>query len=162
MSTPKTLNPHQQPHLVKAVVNVGVGSVLEKDQRTKIADVLTAITGQKTVATKARKSVAAFKIRAGNTVGYMATLRGKRLENLKDRLINIVLPRTRDFRGIKQSAVTDGGCLNLGIKDASIFPEIRPETLTQPVSLEITFVSTAASKAEADTYFRTLGFPIEK
>lgn len=162
MSTAKKTNPFEQPHLLKAVVNVGVGSVLEKEQRAKIATVIQSIAGQKTVPTKARKSVAAFKIRAGNTVGYMATLRGARMNNLKDRLINIVMPRTRDFRGIKASSVTEQGCLNIGIKDASIFPEVKPETLTAPVSLEITFVSTAKGRNEAISYFKTLGFPIEK
>jgi len=162
MSAEKKTNPFEAPRLLKAVVNVGVGSVLEKDQRTKIAAAISAITGQKTVATKARRSVAAFKIRAGNTVGYMSTLRGARMNNLKDRLVNIVMPRTRDFRGIKSSAVTEGGCLNIGVKDASIFPEIKPETLTQPISLEITFVSTASNREEALTYYKSLGFPIEK
>lgn len=147
---------------MKAVVNVGVGSVLEKDQRSKISGVISDITGQKTVATKARKSIAAFKIREGNTVGYMVTLRGKRMQNLKDRLINIVLPRTRDFRGLKASCVTENGCLNLGIRDASIFPEVKQESVNQSISLEVTFVSTAKDKESATKYFTTLGFPLEK
>ncbi len=160
-AAPKT-NPHQEPRLVKAVINVGVGSILEKDQRTKIASAVADIAGQKPVATKARKSIAAFKIREGNTVGYMVTVRGARLENLKNRIINIVLPRTRDFRGIKPGSVTDGGCLHLGIKDASIFPEIKPEQFARPVSLEVSFISTAKGKDASVAYFTSLGFPLEK
>lgn len=162
MSTEKKLNPHLKPRLIKAVVNAGVGSVQEKEHRTKIMATVELIAGQKAVATKAHKSIAGFKIREGATVGYVVTLRGQKMQSLLERLVNITLPRTRDFRGIKPSAVTEGGCLNIGIKDVSIFPEIKPESLPINVGMEITFVSTAKGKEESTEYFKSLGFPLEK
>lgn len=147
------------PKIEKVVVNVGVGSVTDKQTRDGISALITKITGQKAAYTKAKKSVAAFKIRQGNTVGFKTTLRGKRKYDFLDKLINVVLPRTRDFRGIKLSSLQQR-VFNIGIRDVGIFPEIKPDELKSPVGIEITVV--LSTNKQADQYLRLLGFPLEK
>lgn len=152
-------NAMQTPRLRLAVVNIGVGKI-EKERREKVAEMLAAITGRKPVTTVARKSIAAFKIREGNVVGYKVTLRGEAMERFIYKLVNIVLPRTRDFHGLKKSCLTaEGGC-NIGIRDISIFPEIRPDE-AQSVSLQVTINSTAKGDL-VEPFYRLLGFPLEK
>lgn len=155
------LNPHAQPRLKSVVVNVGVSSDMEKEDRDKIAEVIGLATGQRPVKTQAKKSVAAFKVRQGATVGYKVTLHGQKMRHFLDKLINVVLPRTRDFRGVKLSGVT-AGCLNIGIRDVAVFPEIKPESLKSERGLQITIVSTAKNKTDGEKFWRAIGFPLEK
>ena len=152
-------NAMETPRLTVGVVNIGVGK-LEKERREKVAELLQAITGRKPVPTLARKSIAAFKVREGQLVGYKVTLRGEALRRFVYKLVNVVLPRTRDFHGLKKTATTkDGGC-NVGIKDIGIFPEVRPDE-AQSTSLHVTIASTAKGDL-VDPYYRLLGFPLEQ
>lgn len=152
-------NAMETPRLTIGVVNIGVGKI-EKERREKVAELLQSITGRKPVGTAARKSVAAFKVREGQLVGYKVTLRGEALQRFAYKLANVVLPRTRDFHGLKKSAVTKDGGLNIGIKDIAIFPEVRPDE-AQSTSLQVTFASTAKGD-QAEAYYRLLGFPLEQ
>jgi len=154
-------NIHQVPKITKVVINIGVGK-LEKDQRAAQVQIISEVIGQKLAPTKASRSIAGFKIRAGQVVGYRATLRGKKMWLFLNKLINVALPRTRDFQGLKKSGVTNGGTLNIGIKDLSIFPEVKPDMSRVGGGLEICVVSTALGKEQTSKYFRMLGFPIEK
>lgn len=152
-------NAMQLPRLKVGVVNIGVGK-LEKERREKVAEMIGAITGRKPVGTLAKKSVAAFKVREGHLVGYKVTLRGAALRRFVYKLVNVVLPRSRDFHGLKRSAITkDGGC-NIGIKDMAIFPEVRPDE-AQAVSMQVTIASTAKGD-QVEPYYRLLGFPLER
>jgi large subunit ribosomal protein L5 len=148
------------PKITKVVVNVGIGDFREnKKAMEDIMLTLTKITGQKPVMVKARKSIAGFKIREGMEVGIVVTLRGARMNDFVQKLISVSLPRTRDFRGIKETAVTADGNLNVGIKDASIFPE-APVDLTT-FGIQVTVVSTARTRDEAFALYTGLGFPIQ-
>ncbi len=121
-------NPMACPRLTKIVINVGVKEALDdKKVLDKVVEELTLITGQKPMIRNAKKSIAAFKIRQGSPIGAAVTLRGKKMYDFIERVVNIVLPRTRDFRGIDPKAVDKGGNLNIGIKEHTVFPEISPE-----------------------------------
>ena len=151
------------PRITKAVVNVGVGSVLREEQTQQlVAKDLALITGQKAVPTLAKKSISAFKVREGMVVGYKVTLRKKRMYDFVSRLINIVLPRTRDFRGIEPKSIDKSGNLNIGIKEHIIFPEIAQEEIKRIFGMEITVVTNAQKREEALELFRLLGFPIKQ
>jgi large subunit ribosomal protein L5 len=144
------------------VVNTGVGKFI-KDQGTvdEIVKAMTAITGQKSIMVKTRKSIAGFKIREGLEVGIKATLRGPRMWSFLDRLVGAALPRVRDFRGIKISSVDANGNLNIGIKEHTIFPEIIPEAVRTVFSLQVNVTTTAGDREKGLALFRNLGFPIE-
>ncbi len=157
----KFSNHFEVPKISRAVVNVGVGSIVEKDARKKVAELITRIIGQKVVPTKAKKSVSAFKIRQGNTVGLKATLRGKRMYYFIDKLIQVALPRTRDFQGINKSAVTSSG-ISIGIKDITIFPEIKPDEVKETTGMQVNLVTQNKDKQALEDYFKAIGFPIEK
>lgn len=145
------------PKVTKVIVNVGIGDVMTNGKAVEdVTDLIGRITGQKPVLTKARKAISSFKIRQGMTVGMKVTLRGKRMEDFLDKLIQIALPRTRDFRGLKPSGITADGNLNIGIKDSMIFPEAAQETTVH--GIQITVVSTATTLEEAHTLFTGLGF----
>lgn len=150
------------PKIEKTVVNVGIGSILkdEKFQETISRD-LTLITGQKPIPTLAKKAISAFKTRKGMTVGLKVTLRGKRMFDFLSRLINVALPRTRDFRGLSSKSVDEGGNLTIGIKEHIIFPEISQEEIKRIFGLEVTVVTNAETRDEAIELFRLLGFPIK-
>lgn len=157
------------PKIVKVVVNTGFGRVMgpkTKDEQKKFAEYiisnLSQIIGQKPVLTSARKSIASFKLREGSNVGAMATLRGKKMYDVLDKLVNIVLPRSRDFRGITLSSVDASGNLNLGIKEHIIFPEISPEKSVIIIGLQINVVTNAKTKQEGLELFRLLDFPMKK
>jgi len=151
------------PKIKKVVVNIGVGSVLRDEQvQQLVARDLMAITGQKAVATVAKRAISAFKVREGMVVGYKVTLRGKRMFDFIDRLINVVLPRTRDFRGLESKSVDRSGNLTIGIREHIIFPEISQEEIKKIFGLEATINTNAKSKEEALELFRLLGFPIKK
>jgi large subunit ribosomal protein L5 len=148
------------PRLHKIVVNMGVG---EATQNAKVLDPavneLGQITGQKPVVTRAKKSIAAFKVRAGQSIGAMVTLRGDRMYEFFDRLVNIVLPRVRDFRGVSTKSFDGRGNFTLGLHDQLIFPEISYEKVDKLKGMNVTIVTTAANDNQARTLLKHLGMP---
>lgn len=155
-------NPMQSPRLVKTVVSVGVGSFKDKKKFAIVEDRLAKITGQKAAPRPAKKSVASYKTRQGDTVGYQVTLRGPRMYGFLDKLLNIALPRTKDFRGIPVTAIDEIGNITLGIKEHTIFPETSDEDLRDVFGMSITVVTTAKSKDEAKALLEHRGFPFKK
>lgn len=153
-------NINQAPRLDKVVVSVGVGKVQDKQKIALIEDRLAQITGQKASPRPAKQSIASFKLREGDIVGYQVTLRGARMRDFLDKLINIALPQTRDFRGLKATAIDEMGNITLGIADHTIFPETADEDLRDVFSLAITIVTTAPNKAEAEALLRHIGLPL--
>lgn len=149
------------PRLVKVVVSSGVGKVSrDKNRVALVADRLALITGQKAAPRGARKSIATFKVRAGDRVGYQVTLRGARMYDFLDKLIHVALPRTRDFQGIPSKAIDEMGNITVGIKEHTIFPETADEDLSNVFGFSVTVVTTAKNKKEAEAFFRHLGFPL--
>jgi len=155
-------NPMQTPRLVKVVVSSGVGKIKDKKRLELIIDRLSKITGQKAVQRGAKKAIATFKSRVGDIVGYQTTLRGARMVGFLDKLLNVSLPRTKDFRGLVRTAVDDMGNLTIGIKEHTIFPETADEDLKDVFGLAITVVTTAKGKKDALAFFEYLGFPFRK
>ena len=153
-------NPMQTTRLEKIIVSTGTGRVRKEKQKTDlIQDRLTAITGQKPAFRKARQSIASFKLREGETVGYAVTLRGRKMRDFLDRLLNISIPRMRDFRGIPESSVDEMGNLTIGIPEHIIFPETPDENMQDIFSLSITIVTSAKNKEEATKFFEHIGVP---
>ena len=148
------------PRLHKIVVNMGVG---EATQNAKVLDPavneLGQITGQKPVITRAKKSIAAFKVRAGQSIGAMVTLRGDRMYEFFDRLVNIVLPRVRDFKGVSSKSFDGRGNFTLGLHDQLIFPEISYEKVDKLKGMNVTIVTTAANDNQARVLLKHLGMP---
>src|SRR5712672_3816747 len=148
------------PRLHKIVVNMGVG---EATQNAKVLDPavneLGQITGQKPVVTRAKKSIAAFKVREGQAIGCMVTLRGDRMYEFFDRLVNIVLPRVRDFRGVSTKSFDGRGNYTIGLHDQLIFPEISYEKVDKQKGMNVTIVTTAANDNQARTLLKHLGMP---
>ena len=153
-------NVMQVPRLEKIVVNIGLGEALDnpKALEAAVAD-LTTVTGQKPVQTKARKSIANFKLREGRLIGTKVTLRGPRMWAFFDRLVNIALPRVRDFRGISPNAFDGRGNYTLGLKDQLVFPEIEYDKIDKLRGMEVTIVTTAQNDEEARALLRMLGMP---
>jgi large subunit ribosomal protein L5 len=153
-------NPMAAPRLEKIVVNMGVG---EATQNVKILDPAAAelgqITGQKPVVTRAKKSIAAFKVRAGMPIGAMVTLRGDRMYEFLDRLVNIALPRVRDFKGVSTKSFDGRGNYTLGLRDQLIFPEIDYAKVDKLKGMNVTIVTTARSDDQARALLRGLGMP---
>jgi len=151
------------PKLEKIVINMGVG---EAKENSKILDGavkdLTIISGQKPIVTKAKKSVAAFKLRAGMPIGCKVTLRGDRMYEFADRLINISLPRVRDFRGVKANSFDGRGNYTMGIKEQLIFPEIEYDKVDKVRGMDIVFVTTSHTDEEAKELLRLFGMPFAK
>ena len=145
---------------MKVVVSSGVGKKRDKKQIEIIEDRIAKITGQKPSARPAKISIASFKVREGDTVGLQVTLRGARMYDFIDKLIHIALPRTRDFRGLKATAIDDMGNITVGIKENTIFPETSDEDLKDVFGFAVTIVTTAKSKAEAEAFFRHIGMPL--
>ena len=152
------------PHLTKISISVGTGSGMKKDREKNnlVADRLAKITGQKPALRAAKKSVAGFKSREGDPVGLMVTLRGARMYHFMDKLINIALPRTKDFRGIDPKSVDAIGNMTIGIKEHTIFPETSDEDLRDVFGLAITLGTTAKNKEEDLAFFTHLGIPFKK
>jgi large subunit ribosomal protein L5 len=148
------------PRLNKIVVNMGMG---EATQNSKILDPavneLGQITGQKPIITKAKKSIAAFKVREGQAIGTMVTLRGDRMYEFFDRLVNIVLPRVRDFKGVSTKSFDGRGNYTLGLHDQLIFPEISYEKVDKQKGMNVTIVTTAANDNQARSLLKHLGMP---
>lgn len=153
-------SPMQGPRIEKIVVSSGVGKKRDKKQLELIEERLSRITGQKPSARAAKTSIAAFKVREGETVGLQITLRGARMYDFIDKLIHIALPRTRDFRGLSPKAIDDMGNYTIGIKEHTIFPETSDEDLKDVFGLAITIVTTAKTKAEAEAFLRHIGMPL--
>lgn len=158
----KYKNTMQTPKIEKVVISAGIGSIKDKGKIKTIQDRLAKITGQKEAARAAKKSIATFKSRQGDILGYQVTLRGQRMYDFLDRLIHIAIPRTRDFRGLDMKGVDEMGNFTMGIKEHTIFPETSDEDLKDVFGFAITFVTTAGSKEEAKEYLKTLGFPFKK
>ena len=153
----------QTPRVEKVVVSVGVGKMTkDKGKVELVADRLAKITGQKPVVRGAKKSIATFKTRIGDTVGYQVTLRGKRAQDFLNRLVHVALPRTKDFKGIGAGALDEMGNYTLGIKEHSVFPETADEELKDVFGMAITVVTTAKDKKIARAYLEHLGFPFKK
>jgi large subunit ribosomal protein L5 len=153
-------NVMQVPRLEKIVVNIGMGEALQnaKALDAAVADVMT-ITGQKPIVTRARKSIASFKVRAGNPIGVKVTLRGNRMWDFLDRLVNVALPRQRDFRGISPDAFDGRGNYSLGLGEQLIFPEIDYDKIDRIRGFEVTIVTTAQTDEEGYWLLRHLGMP---
>ncbi len=151
------------PTIKKVIVNVGTGKFLKDGKKVdEILETIMLVTGQKPVQTKSKKSIAGFKLREGQEVGVKVTIRGRRMWQFLDRLINATLPRIRDFQGLKMSIVDQGGNCNIGLREHMIFPEIVQEKVQAVFGLQITIVSTAKTKEEAMVLFRKIGVPIRK
>jgi len=152
------------PKMVKIILNVGTGTAIKKDKNKNdaIAERLAKITGQKAALRGAKQSIASFKVRQGDPIGVIVTLRGKRMYAFLEKLINVALPRTKDFRGINPGAVDNVGNLTIGIKEHTIFPETADEDIKDVFGLSITLVSTAKNKKEGKTFFELLGIPFKK
>ncbi|OGG44446.1 50S ribosomal protein L5 [Candidatus Kaiserbacteria bacterium RIFCSPHIGHO2_01_FULL_48_10] len=154
-------NKLQAPHLIKVVISTGTGKIKDKKKIDVIEDRLAKITGQKAAPRGAKKSIASFKVRQGDVVGYQVTLRGSRMYDFLDKLIHISLPRTRDFRGLDAKAIDSLGNMTIGIKEHTIFPETADEDLKDVFGLAITIVTTAKNKKEAEAFFRHIGVPLK-
>jgi len=152
----------QSPRLVKVVVSVGTGSFKDKKKNDVVVDRLTKITGQKPAVRGAKKSIASFKVRQGDAVGYQVTLRGRRMQDFLDRLLNVALPRTKDFKGIALTAIDEMGNLTIGVREHTIFPETTDEDIKDVFGLAVTIVTTAKDRKMAEAFFRHLGFPFKK
>ena len=151
------------PRIDKVVVNVGTGQGLKDAKFNEVvAATLERITGQRPIRVAAKKSISNFKIRAGLVVGMMVTLRGKRMHDFVDKLINITLPRVRDFRGLETRSVDPQGNLNLGFKEHIAFPEIKSDEVEKIHGLEISIVTTAKSREEGLELLTLLGLPFRK
>lgn len=148
------------PRIVKIVVSSGVGKA-DKNKKALVEERLARITGQKASARAAKQSIAQFKMREGDIVGYQVTLRGSRMFDFIDKLIHVALPRTRDFRGLAATALDDMGNLTIGIKEHTIFPETADEDLKDVFGIAVTIVTTAKTKQEAEAFFRHLGVPFK-
>ena len=152
----------QIPRIDKVVVNVGCGEARENSKVLEnVVGDLAQITGQKPVITRARKSVANFKVREGETVGVKVTLRGDRMWEFLDRLLSIALPRVRDFRGINPDSFDGRGNYSLGLQEQLIFPEIEYDQIDRTRGMDITFVTTAENDEAARLLFNKLGFPFK-
>ena len=156
-------NVMQIPRITKVVVNIGLGEAMDNPKALDAAVIdLTTITGQKPVVTKARKSIANFKLREGRAIGTAVTLRGDRMWSFLDRLMNIVLPRVRDFRGVSPNSFDGRGNYTLGLKEQIIFPEIEYDKVDKVRGLEITIVTSATTDEQAAALLQLLGMPFRK
>ena len=151
------------PRLTKITVNIGLGRSLSDSKFTDVAvDTLTRITGQKPVLTRARKSISNFKIREGMAVGAKVTLREDRMYDFLDKLMNIALPRVRDFRGVGMKTVDSHGNLNLGFPEHIVFPEIKSDEVESLHGLEVSVSTTAKTREEGVALFTMLGMPFKQ
>ena len=155
-------NKMETPKVEKVVVNIGIGSLKDKKKIDLISDRLQKITGQKPAVRESKKSIAAFRVREGDPVGFQVTLRGKRMFDFLDKLFNVALPRARDFRGLSRKSVDDMGNYSIGLKEHVIFPETSDEDIKDVFGLSITIVTTARDKKEAVAFLEYIGLPIKK
>jgi len=155
-------NKMQSPKITKVVVNVGTGSFKDKNKNKIVDDRLAKVTGQKAVLKVAKKSVATFKVRQGDPVGYQVTLRGQRMFDFLDKLVYIALPRTKDFRGLSANAIDNMGNYTIAIKDNTVFPETADEELKDVFGMGVTIVTNTKDKKSAKLFLDYLGFPFKK
>ncbi len=161
-SLPGYKNAMQRPRIMKVIVSTGVGSFKDKNKFKIVEDRLSKITGQKAASRGAKISIASFKSREGDVVGYQVTLRGQRMHDFLEKLVHIALPRTKDFRGISKTGADEMGNYTMGIKEHTIFPETADEELKDVFGLAITIVTTAKSRDEVLSLLTHLGFPFKK
>ena len=156
-------NPNQVPRIEKIVINMGLGEALANNKILESAvDQLGAITGQKPVVTRARKSIANFKLRQGQAIGAMVTLRNDRMWEFLDRLIHVALPRVRDFKGVSQKAFDGRGNYTLGVREQIIFPEINYDQIEKVKGLNVSIVTTAGSDERGLALLRQVGMPFRQ
>lgn len=156
-------NTMQVPRITKAVVNIGLGEALtDANALDKAADDVTLITGQKPVITRAKRSIANFRLREGNAIGVAATLRGARMWEFLDRLVSAALPRIRDFQGLNPNAFDGRGNYSLGIREQLIFPEIDYDKVDKVRGMQVTIVTTAKNDEEGRRLLELVGFPFRK
>jgi large subunit ribosomal protein L5 len=159
----KFRNAMEVPRLEKVVINVRVGTAVQDPRHIdKAVEEVTLISGQKPVVTRARRSIAAFKLREGMPIGVKVTLRGERMYEFLDKLFNVALPRIKDFKGVSERALDGRGNLNLGIKEQLIFPEIEYDRVDKIRGLDITVVTTAPDDEQARELLRGLGLPLRE
>ncbi len=152
-------NPMQIPRLTKVIINMSVNTKVDKDALKAVTDDLGRISGQRPVTTKARLSISNFGLREGMPIGAKVTLRGARMYEFLDRLINVALPRIRDFRGVSAKAFDGRGNYTLGLREQTIFPEVNPDNVKKVQGMDITIVTTAETDAEARDLLKQLGMP---
>lgn len=156
-------NPMSVPKLTKIVVNMGVkDAVADKKNIEKMSAVLTQITGQKTKVTRAKKAIASFKLRIGDPIGLVVTLRGARMYDFFDKIVKIVLPRIKDFRGVKRTSFDQAGNYTLGLYEYSVFPEIDPGSVERLQGMEVVIVTSAKDKEQAIVLLEEMGMPFTK
>lgn len=155
-------NPMEAPHLEKIVISSGIGSIKDKALIDLIKDRLARITGQEPAPRQAKKSIAAFKTRTGDIIGYQVTLRGPHMRAFLDKLIHIAFPRTKDFRGIDRGAIDEMGNITIGIPEHTVFPETSDEELKNVFGLAVTLVTSAPNREVAEVYLEHLGIPFKK
>lgn len=156
-------NVHQVPRIEKIVVNMGVGAATQNPKLVeKATEELASITGQKPVVRKARKSIANFKLRQGQPIGAMVTLRGERMWEFLDRLLTVALPRVRDFKGVSPKAFDGRGNYTLGIREQIIFPEVNYDSVEKITGLNVTVCTTARNDAEGKALLGHLGMPFRQ
>jgi large subunit ribosomal protein L5 len=156
-------NVHEIPKFSKVVINMSVGEAIANPKSLDAAvSELTAISGQKPIVTKARKSIAAFKLREGMNIGAKVTLRGERMYVFLDKLFNIVLPRIRDFRGLSRKSFDGRGNYNMGLKEQLVFPEINFDKVDKARGMDIVIVTTAKNDEEATAFLESMGLPLQK
>lgn len=157
-------NRFSAPRIQKVIVSVGTGSGMKRDRNKNdfVIDRLAKITGQKPSLKTAKQSIASFKIRQGDPVGVVVTLRGARMWSFLEKLVHVALPRTKDFRGITRSSAGELGNMTIGIREHTIFPETSDEEISQVFGLAITIVTTAKTRPEGLAFFEHLGFPLKK
>lgn len=156
-------NPNSVPTLKKIVVNIGAGEAVANPKATEIVQaMLTDITGQKAVITKAKKAISNFKIREGMPIGAAVTLRGDMMWNFYEKLVDVVIPRIKDFRGLSANSFDNAGNYTVGIKDHTIFPEVDPNEIDKVRGLEITIVTSAHDKQSSRILLTQLGLPLQK
>lgn len=155
-------NPMQAPRLEKVVISCGFGSVKDRNKIELIENRLSKITGQKPAVRRTKKAIASFKTRLGDPIGYQITLRGKRMYDFLDRLINIALPRTKDFRGLSRTSVDAMGNYTIGIKEHTIFAETSDEDLRDVFGFAITLVTTSSDKNATLAFLEHIGLPLKK
>lgn len=159
----KYTSPMQIPKLEKVVLNMGVGEVKENPKAMDSAvNDMALVTGQKPIITKAKKSVAAFKVREGMNIGCKVTLRGSKMYEFVDRLFNVALPRVRDFRGVSGNSFDGRGNYSLGVKEQLIFPEVEYDKIDRVRGMDIVFVTTAKTDEEAKALLKLLGMPFSQ
>jgi large subunit ribosomal protein L5 len=156
-------NAHQVPKFEKVVINMSVGDAISNSKALDVAlQELQTISGQKPVITKAKKSIAAFKLREGMNIGGKVTLRGERMYVFLDKLFNIVLPRIRDFRGLSRKSFDGRGNYNMGLREQLVFPEINFDKVDKARGMDIVIVTTAKNDEEATAFLESMGLPLQK